>query len=91
MENPEIPQSRCPLCKHTLDAVECASGRSRPSPGLPTICIYCGEVLVFDDSLSLRKPTVEDSADFAENPHWDLLRRAVDLVARFLAKGKSIN
>jgi hypothetical protein len=94
MNHPEtrLQENRCPLCRHLLDAASCVNDqKAQPTPGSPSVCMYCGEVSVFDDKLSLRKPTASEAADFNQNPHWELLRRAVDLIGQFRARGQSIN
>ena len=41
----------CPICFHKLDAATCVSGTAPPKPGDLTVCVYCAEPLMFDESL----------------------------------------
>lgn len=56
-----IPLSKCPLCGYEMDCVTCVDTPDQaPRPGDLTICIKCGEVLVFTEELGLRIPTKEE-------------------------------
>jgi hypothetical protein len=35
----------------------------RPSPGDVSICFGCGEVLLFDDDLEFREPSIDELED----------------------------
>jgi hypothetical protein len=52
-----------------LDAVTGASPypqQTAPHAGAPTICAYCGELLVFDARLAVHRPTLELAARILE-------------------------
>lgn len=58
-----LPASRCPVCHYQMDAATCANKAdeaARPRPGDISICISCGEILVFDDNFALRPAGVDD-------------------------------
>lgn len=57
--------SRCPRCFAPLEAATpVASGQpSRgPAPHDLSVCLYCGEILQFDEQLQLRVPSPEEVA-----------------------------
>jgi hypothetical protein len=85
--------NHCPVCKHLLDAVTCTNGpeSTKPYPGNPSICMYCGEITVFADDLSMRKPTGAEMVEFMTDPNWEILRAALRFIAQRIAKGKSVN
>lgn len=70
--------SQCPTCRAKLDACTGANFGSetempRPAAGDPSICLYCGEVLVFDAQLRLRRPAPEMRERFLQRPECRLM------------------
>jgi hypothetical protein len=58
-------KSMCPGCQAELTGVTGASPDEKhlnPYAGAPTICCYCGALLVFDAQLIARRPTPELAA-----------------------------
>lgn len=56
-----VPLSKCPLCGYEMDCATCVDiPEHTPRPEDVTICIKCGEVLVFTEGLGLRIPTKEE-------------------------------
>ena len=55
------PQASCPSCGHELSGFTSASETrgQRPYAGAPTLCCYCGALLVFDARSIPRRPTPE--------------------------------
>ena len=77
------PDAKCPDCQAELSGVTGASpnpAHNHPYPGAPTVCAYCGAVLVFDSHLIPRKPTPEMEAR---------LRERYPLIARLSADVRS--
>lgn len=72
----KLPKSACPFCAHELDTAAAIDDRHTPAPGDLTLCINCGEWLVFGEGMSLQKPTDEEYVEIAANPGTDLVRRA---------------
>jgi hypothetical protein len=69
--------SDCPSCGKHLDAcsgVE-AGGRS-PSPGDITICLYCGHVMAFSDTLGLRDLTDDERRETAHDSRLLAIQKA---------------
>jgi len=48
-----LPSSACPVCGTLLDAATGKTG-TRPKPGDLTLCIKCGEILIFEDDMFLK-------------------------------------
>ncbi|MEI9971103.1 MAG: hypothetical protein WDO73_03065 [Ignavibacteriota bacterium] len=62
-------KSTCPECQSELTGVTAASPNQKnldPYAGAPTICCYCGALLVFDAQLMVRQPTPELAARLLE-------------------------
>lgn len=76
-------KSTCPECQSELTGVTAASPNQKnldPYAGAPTICCYCGALLVFDAQLMVRQPTPELAARLLEQ--YPLARRIrADIIA----------
>lgn len=72
-----VPKQMCPSCWHALEQVSVETSRKPPVEGDYTICIHCGAVLVFGESLKLRLPTESDAQLAASNQTIGLLRASV--------------
>lgn len=61
---------RCPMCASTIDGVLNPSGRTVPQDWLPTVCLGCGCVVVFDHAEpgGLRKPVHADWLVWSRDP-----------------------
>lgn len=56
-----LPPSACPSCGHLMDAAMCISKPAgRPEPGDLSLCLKCGEILVYADQLKLRTAELND-------------------------------
>lgn len=57
-----VEVSKCPACGYAN--LDCATGAFEedltPKPGDLSLCIRCGDMLVFTDKLGLRLPTKEE-------------------------------
>lgn len=76
----EIPARMCPSCGKLLDgATQLVSddGATSPTSGDVTICLYCANVAVFADDLTLRKPTPVEDKEFTRNPRLMLAKMAI--------------
>jgi hypothetical protein len=75
------PGSKCPYCKHTLTGAAGVANNENstpvPEPGDFTACINCNNVLVFDRTMGLRKPSYAESREAANNKELQLVRRAI--------------
>lgn len=55
----DIPPSQCPTCMKVLDRSAPEDDGDGPSRGDMTVCLHCGEILVFDQNLLLTPVTNE--------------------------------
>ena len=58
----------CPFCQKILNEVTNLSSENKPYPNAFTVCYYCARILVFNDDMTLRRPTTEDEARLVEIP-----------------------
>lgn len=77
-----MPRSFCVKCGKNLDAATPAEKENVfPKPGDVSLCVYCGEILVFNDRLLLHKPTAEQMEDFKANAEqFNLIIKAQSLI-----------
>lgn len=73
----QTKENHCPYCNHLLDGISQVNGENLPEPGDASICIQCGNVSVFDDDLSLRKPLPEEESAIQEDPTIREAQRAI--------------
>ena len=57
-----MPVLKCLLCNHTLDAATRIDDCCSPKPGDLSVCVSCGNVLMFCEDLSVQVATKEDLA-----------------------------
>ena len=57
-----VPQAKCPLCGHTLDAASGVNTDASPDPGDYSVCIGCASPLTYRDDLTLRALTAPEIA-----------------------------
>jgi len=70
--------SRCPQCSYRLDASTKAHGeKGAPEEGDASVCINCGQVLIYAADLSLRKATAEEIRELMDNAKaWAVIESA---------------
>ena len=63
-----LPESLCPECGYKLDAATCVEGdgANPPDPGDVSYCLNCGQVLIYAENLSVRRPTREEIAELTD-------------------------
>lgn len=61
----------CPICHGTLSGATPTRDMlgPAPEPGDFSLCIYCGNWLVFTDTLDLRLPTDGEALAIGTDPH----------------------
>ena len=70
MHTTRLAPKLCPYCEYNLDAAT-ASPRNPhavPMPGDVTVCARCANVLIFDDSVRPRRPTVPELTEVLTYP-----------------------
>ena len=72
-----IKENYCPFCNHKLDGVSQVNGNSLTEAGCYAVCIMCGNVSVYDDGLSLRKPLAEEESEIQNNLNVLEAQRAI--------------
>lgn len=60
MKDYSIPLSACPHCGYLLDRTTDAFGESSPHKDDISMCIACGKLAMFNEDLTLRKPTLDE-------------------------------
>ena len=73
----EVPLNVCLKCGYSMDRASQINGIKAPKTDDFTICIRCGELLVFDEALRFRWPTHEEPAEAMQLP---VLQQAIALV-----------
>ncbi len=76
----KVPPSTCPTCKYVNDAATYLQDESaQPKPGDFSVCLHCGEILIFNDDLTTRGVTLDDLVDLSPEFHTELnrMQRAV--------------
>ena len=58
-----VSESRCPNCGYKLDPTIKGFGEHTPVAGDASICFNCGDIMVFNAYMSLRKPTPQENLD----------------------------
>jgi hypothetical protein len=65
----KLTDCNCPRCKSPIDAVSSVEKGVTPQPGHLSVCAFCGEMLIFNDDLSVRSMAPEEFAQMeAEAP-----------------------
>lgn len=54
------PAGRCPACFKTCDGATGLQGAIRPKPDDLSVCLYCCNLSVFKQDLTLRPATLEE-------------------------------
>lgn len=89
MTTTRTAETSCPYCKAKIDSASPArNDESTPDPGDCTMCLYCGEWLVFEDGLTLRIPTDDELVEIGLDPDCRRTRAAWVLISREVAEGK---
>lgn len=67
----------CLSCGKHLDACSgVETGGRTPSPGDITICLYCGHLMAFSDTLGLRELTSAEAKEIAGDPRILAVQKA---------------
>ena len=74
-EDYRMPECHCPYCGKKISAASNAIDEGEPKVGDVTICLYCGEVAMFDADLHLREPTADETIAIARDGRTDQLRK----------------
>lgn len=59
--NGPLPMSTCPTCGYQVDAAtHPVNDKAVPKPGDLSLCMKCGELMTFNDDMTLRLSSIED-------------------------------
>jgi hypothetical protein len=76
-----LPISYCPTCKYEMDQATNVYGGGVPDKGAFSVCLNCGQLLIFSDDLTLRKPTLEEIIDvIKDKPAWRMIEKAQHII-----------
>jgi len=62
------PECKCLHCGAAFSAATPVDGKGAPEPGIPTVCLKCGAVMVFADDLTVRGFTKEEADEVLRDP-----------------------
>jgi hypothetical protein len=75
----KIPQSFCPACDYRMEMADNVHGGGAPDPGDCSVCLNCGQLLIFTDDLTLRVMTAAEVKEWMSDAEaW----RAIDQIRR---------
>lgn len=80
--------SACWSCQTILTA---AVGARMPRPGDPTMCVYCGVWSIFDESLTLRRPTSQEQEQLLRDPVVQKILALYQAAARASRRAQSLS
>ena len=66
----KLPVLKCVICGYEADCATCVDEEgARPSPGDWTLCLKCGEILIFEEGGKTKVPTIADFISLSQrNP-----------------------
>jgi hypothetical protein len=72
-----LPESRCPQCNYVLTGASNPNGDGEPEPGCASVCLNCGQLMIFADDLTLRKANALDVRELMAWPEaWNTVQKA---------------
>lgn len=81
-ERTGVKASTCPRCQYKMDAASCLEDETaRPNEGDLTVCLNCGQVLVFDHEIEPTLPTPTDLAKLDRETKRQLFRTSMAVMA----------
>lgn len=72
-----IPVSLCPECGYKMDGTAAAAAEHlMPQAGDVSVCLNCGQLLLFEEAMTMRKPTREEVAELIRHrENWGTIER----------------
>jgi hypothetical protein len=74
------PRCKCPACGFILDTATNVNGSKSPSFGDITICLYCGEIAVYDVGLMLRSAEQSEIDDMKKHQSWGAIEKLIQAI-----------
>lgn len=82
----DMPASKCPHCGTRFDRASSLDDEA-PGPGDVTVCIRCAKICIFNEDLTVRKPTGPELFRFTTDPRvMELQMFIADTAGRVEAK-----
>ncbi len=69
-----VARSECPVCHYVFDCASAMRGNATPQLGDLSLCIECGELLVFTADLSVRLADLNDALKLDKQSNQDVDR-----------------
>ena len=70
-----LPLSHCPTCGYEMDSATCTVDETRKArPGDLSCCLKCGELLMFDEALSMQLLDLNHMLKIPQKQQDELLR-----------------
>lgn len=80
---PDVKQHKCPFCGSLNDRVTyVGEGDPAPDPGDTSICFRCGEVGVFTELGTVRKPNAEEQFEIGCDVHIFEAQQRIRMIRR---------
>jgi len=78
----KTPTCKCPVCSYEMDACSGVDGDSAPAKDDITVCYNCATLLLFNDDLTIRLPTVQERKEIPTHiiETVDKLRHALNTI-----------
>ena len=75
----QLPEVKCVVCGHPLDAATCLEGDHRPAVGDVSMCVECGEVYEFDAQMKLVQVNLASLLELDPTQH-NLIAKAQSII-----------
>jgi predicted RNA-binding Zn-ribbon protein involved in translation (DUF1610 family) len=85
-----MKERRCPHCGERADAATSIGHEIPPSPGDRTLCLPCGEWMIFDAE-AMRKPTDDELIEIGLDKTARLMREAWVMTAKARVKAARLS
>ena len=86
MKSYPMSKSTCPYCGYVSDhAGTIEEHKAGPKEGDVSVCLKCGGICLFDESLNIVKPTEEEFHQIRQGEHWPLVYKS-SILAKVLSK-----
>lgn len=87
-ETVRVPEAACLSCGKPNTAATGVDEAHEPLPGAITVCMYCGHIMAFSDTMTMRELTSEEAKDVAGDPRILAIQRARANMERDKARKK---
>lgn len=80
----DLPRSTCPQCRYKLNsATNMHGGRKEPDEGCLSVCLNCGQLLIYGADLTLRRCSSSEIAELMKDRDvWRTIELAQDFIRK---------